>query len=339
MGKKPSLSPTKRVQIVTLRGEGYSERQLAAKFKCSKTAVHQALARYQETSTYRDKQRSGRPRVTSARDDSLMKRMVIRSPSSSLSKIKAALGQAGTAVSGSTVSRRLSNEFGLKSRKPAAKPRLTPVMKQKRLDFAQKYKDWTIADWSKVLFSDESTLVQFNTRKRQIRRPVGKRYDERYTVMTMKHPPSQMVWGAMSAMGTSGLFFLEKNTTMNGEKYKKLLQDKLILHMRVHQCSVFMHDGAPCHRSRTVKDFLNQANVTVLDWPGNSPDLNPIENLWTVLKDKVADKQPACLESMIAAIKATWVLEITPTYCRTLIESMPRRLMAVIKNKGGHTKY
>ena len=69
-----------------------------------------------------------------------------------------------------------------------------------------------------------------------------------------------MVWGAMSAAGTGGLYFLTSGTTLNGEKYVKVLQEKLQLHtgMTVHQCDIFMHDGAPCHRSRVAKKFLGR---------------------------------------------------------------------------------
>ena len=83
----------------------------------------------------------------------------------------------------------------------------------------------------------------------------------------------------MSAAGTGGLYFLTPGTTMNGEKYVKVLQEKLQLHMTVYQCDTFMHDGAPCHRSRVVKKFLGEKNIRQLDWPRNSLDLNPIENL------------------------------------------------------------
>ena len=92
-------------------------------------------------------------------------------------------------VSRRTVSRRLVQEFGLKSRKPAKKTRLSAAMKTKRLQFALQHKDWTTAQWSKVLFSDESTIQQFAARKKNVRRPSGTRYDEKYTQQTMKHPP------------------------------------------------------------------------------------------------------------------------------------------------------
>ena len=139
-----------------------------------------------------------------------------------------------------TISRRLSREFNLKLCKPAPKPRLTPVMRAKRLAFAKKHRDWTIQQWSKVLFSNESTFQQFFVRKRHVRRPTGKRYDDKYRVSTMKHPPSQMIWGTMSQHGIGDLFFLRSGTTMNGEKYVQLLSDKLQLHMQVHRCNISM---------------------------------------------------------------------------------------------------
>ena len=185
----------------------------------------------------------------------------------------------GTDVSISTASRRLSREFGLKSCKPAKKPKLTPMMKKKRLAFAKKHLYWTADYWGKVLFSDESTFQQFVVLHKHVRRPVEKRFDEKYTSATIKHPPSQMIWGAMSKNGTAGLYFLTTGTTMNGSKYVDLLKSKLLLHMSVHNTSIFMQNGAPCHHSKIVKKFLGDNNVVTLDWPGNSPDLNPIENL------------------------------------------------------------
>ena len=100
-----------------------------------------------------------------------------------------------------------------------------------------------------------------------------------------------------------------------------------------------MQDGAPCHRSKVAKNFLDNNNINLLEWPGNSPDLKPIENLWTNMKNKVSEKQPLSGAELVKAIKEVWVKEISKEHCQSLIESMPRRIKAVIKNRGGHTKY
>ena len=67
-----------------------------------------------------------------------------------------------------------------------------------------------------------------------------------------------MICGAMSANGTAGIYFLKPGTTMDGAKYAELLRDKLPTHMTVHQSLIFMHGGAPCHRSKIVKLFFLQ---------------------------------------------------------------------------------
>ena len=85
------------------------------------------------------------------------------------------------------------------------------------------------------VFSDESTVQQLTTRKRYVRRPTGKRFDERYTTQNKKHPPSVMIWGGTSVNETAGLFFLPPGTTMNGQKYVDLLKDKLELHIAIHE--------------------------------------------------------------------------------------------------------
>ena len=143
----------------------------------------------------------------------------------------------------------------------------------------------------------------------------------------------------MSVDGTTGLFFLPVETTMNAQRYTDFLKNKLELHMTVHNCTVFMQDGAPCHRAKIVTQFLKSKKIQILDWPGNSPDLNPIANLWTVLKNKVSERQPTNAKTLEQAKKEVWAREMTTEYCQSLEESMPKRLEAVIKAKGGPTKH
>ena len=74
-------------------------------------------------------------------------------------------------------------------------------------------------------------------------------------------------------------------------------------------------------------------------WPGNSPDLNPIENCWVILKQKVAAHNPSSLTHLKQVIREIWVKEITPEYCEKLCLSMSKRIQALSNDKGLHTKY
>ena len=130
MGKKTSILAEKRAQINLLSEEGHSERQISIRLGVSKTAVHQALAKFQKCAICMDRKRSGRPLKTSSRDEHIIKKIAVRSPLSSSKKIRKELLQTGVNISRSTVLRRLNTKFGLKACKPAQKPRLTPLMKK-----------------------------------------------------------------------------------------------------------------------------------------------------------------------------------------------------------------
>ena len=101
---------------------------------------------------------------------------------------------------------------------------------------------------------------------------------------------------------------------------------------------IFQQDLAPAHTARSTKTWFDAHAITVLDWPANSPDLNPIENLWGIVKKKMRDTRPKNKEELTASIKHIWA-SITSRQCHRLIASMPRRIEAVIKAKGFPTKY
>ena len=111
-------------------------------------------------------------------------------------------------ISKKAIRRRLSMDFGLKSYIPAEKSRLIEAMKKKRLEFAKKHLGWDTEMWKNVLFSDKPSIKQFSARKYQVWRPSGARYKEKFVTPTVKHSPSQMIWGAMSAKRRAGLYFL-----------------------------------------------------------------------------------------------------------------------------------
>ncbi len=148
-----------------------------------------------------------------------------------------------------------------------------------------------------------------------------------------------MIWAAMSSAGVGPLCFLK--STVNAAIYQEILEhfmlpsaDKLYGDADF----IFQQDLAPAHTAKGTKSWFNDHGVTVLDWPANSPDLNPIEYIWGIVKRKMRDTRPNNADDLKAAIKATWA-SIPPQQCHKLITSMPCRIEAVIKAKGAPTKY
>ncbi len=129
------------------------------------------------------------------------------------------------------------------------------------------------------MFSEEPTFRLINLRAQKVRRPSAmNRYKQRY-VVNVKHSASVMVWGCFCGKGGRGsLYFLLPKATMNGDHYMKVLEKKLFPWMERLGATKFLQDGAPCHPSKKVMALLKEKKISVMDWPGNSPDLNPIEN-------------------------------------------------------------
>lgn len=99
-----------------------------------------------------------------------------------------------------------------------------------------------------------------------------------------------------------------------------------------------MHDDDPKHSSKIFKEWFSKENIKVLDWPAQRPDLNPIENLWNDVKNKIAQKNFKNAEELWMGIQEAW-LSIPIDRSQRLVESMPRRCQAVIDNNGFSTKY
>ena len=143
MGKNLYHTDVERSQIAALHKIVLSQRQISKQIGVNRSSVQRAIKKFTSEGIYGNRKKSGRPRKTTARDDNTIKRIVTRSPTSSCKKASANLLKKGTDVSVSTISRRPSKEFGLKSGKPAKNPKLTPIMKRKRLEF---HLYWTFDD-------------------------------------------------------------------------------------------------------------------------------------------------------------------------------------------------
>jgi transposase len=150
-----------------------------------------------------------------------------------------------------------------------------------------------------------------------------------------------MVWGCI---GWDGVGFLTKlDVNMTKELYLEVQKDELMDTLEYYGKEVgdviFQLDNAPSHKAGLTRNWLSYHGFEVLKWPSYSPDLNPIENLWTHLKRELRtyDQPPRGMVGLWDRVQEKWE-QIEPQVCQDLIESMPRRMAAVIKAKRGVTK-
>ncbi len=154
---------------------------------------------------------------------------------------------------------------------------------------------------------------------------------------SVKFPQSVMICGAMSSAGVGPLCFLKTNVT--APVYQEMFAHFILPsadQLFKDADFIFQQDLAPVHTAKSTKGWLNDHGVGVLDWPANSPDLNPIEK--GIAKRKMRNKIPKNADELKATVKETWA-SIPPQQCHKLITSMPRQIEAVVKAKGAPTKY
>ena len=101
-----------------------------------------------------------------------------------------------------------------------------------------------------------------------------------------------MVFSMISTAGARPL--LRLHGKINTTVYKEILKKHVVPNLRtaINQPVLFMQDNTPCHTAKSVKTFLSDEHVTVMEWPAQSPDMNPIENVWKLLNERAKEKNP-----------------------------------------------
>ncbi len=314
---------------------GATIKQLMAEFGLSRagvTKIQRKLRDSNESSACERAPGQGRKRKTSVRVDRAIVKYARSDAAPSLAVIVSECKELA-GVSKSTVRRRL-HEAGNHRCVCTRKPWISELNRKRRLTFAKNHRDWTREDWHRVLWSDESKFVFRYTGQRFVWRRVDERHEPRCLAGTVKGAQRNvMVWSCFNAGATGKLRRI--NGRINAVGYIEILNEAMLPSAGdiCDDAYVYMHDNASIHTARDVRRFLSDKGVAVMEWPAQSPDLNPIENLWFILEHALRSRNPANEEHLFEMLDEAWG-DIAVATLAKLVDSMPARMQAVIAANG-----
>ena len=230
---------------------------------------------------------------------------------------------------------------------PHRKPSLTLKHKKERLKFDRKMQFWKLSDVACICFSDKSTFeISLCTKPRYVRRRYGHNYESRYLQPSFKSGRSSVgVWGVISLDVKSELVIIPQGKRMNSKRYIQLVlnegphpfYDKVMEH---HGDAIWQEDGARYHTSKATRSHEETLRMIRLEWPAQSPDLNPIEHLWRIMKLRISKRRHRLrsIEELEDILLEEWA-NLRPKDWYNIISSFQRRCKEVIRNKGGSTRY
>ncbi len=321
-----------RDRIVARHRSGQGYKKNSAPLKVPKSTVASIILKWKTFGTTRTLPRAGRPAKLSYRGRRALVREV-KNPKITVAELQRCIREMGESCRKSTSTAAL-HQSGLYGRVARRKPLLSARHMKARMEDSKMVTN-------KILWSDETKIELFGLNSKwYVWRKPGTAHHLSNTVPTVKHGGgSIMLWGCFSAAGTGRLVAIEGK--MNAAKYRDILDENLLQSaqdLRLGRRFTFQQDNDPKHTAKIMKEWLHNNSVTVLEWPSQSPDLNPIEHLWRDLKMAVHQRLPSNLTELERICKEEWQ-RIPKSRCEKLVASFPKRLMAVLNQKGASTKY
>ncbi|KAK3895407.1 hypothetical protein Pcinc_000861 [Petrolisthes cinctipes] len=240
------------------------------------------------------------------------------------------------------------HEAGIHHRRPATKPMLTEKHKEERLGFALQYYPMDFLFWSSVIFCDEKTFLSDDHGELHCWRPNNTRFETKNIQPTRRSGRiTAGLWGWMAACGPGELVVIDE--CLNCLQYIEILEQIMIPSVRALLIPepdplYIAIDDSPVHNAAIVTDwFQRHPEVIRIQWPARSPDLMPIENLWSQMVKKWDSNSAKTKVNLVAHAMNIWeamrLKRGVENICETLVRSKSRRLNSVIECNGSYTKY
>lgn len=337
MTKQASIQ--QKTEVILLHSQENSIRAIATKTGIPKSTVARIISNQASRHTIHRPQTSGRKPLLNTDAKSVILSKVDQDPRVSAAKLVNSVSRdTNLKVSTHTIRRFLHSEkiFACKA---AKKPLISTKNKGLRFRICRQWFLHENSYWNQVIWSDESKFNVFGSDgKCTVWRKNNTRLLEKNLCPSVKHSPSVMVWGCFSAKGVGKLQIIEG--IMDSTRYCQILRDNLKSSARNlgMRSFIFQQDNDPKHKSRITRDYFDRNDIEVLEWPAQSPDLNPIEHLWAHIKLELKKFPATSVSDLKVKLVDIWN-GISVEVCEKLVKSMPKRVEQVMRNKGGASSY
>ena len=343
MGKtKNIISIADRARIVE---HAYSKTvtlsDIAKKFPVSRASVRNLAKKFEGIGSVKDLAKSGRPRIITSRDARRITNVIKVDGVCTASKAAEIFNKDNSnPVSESTMLRSIKSLGFTKKRK--FKKSFLSERHRILLQWARARKAWTVDDWKRVMFTDEAKIELHRTVSGHFGGQKGEKISPRMVIGTFNFGSGGiMVWVSMGSGKVGNLCGI--NVTMGSEVCVEILDNRgRESYQYLFNNSgnfILQQDSDPKHTSRFTRVYLERNTLNVMDRPPQSPDLNPIENLWHILKERVhKDHTLKSLNELWKRIEEEW-WGIENDIVSNLIASMPSRVQQVIEQGEGWINY